>query len=62
MAVSNFVFNVWAYMANYHICIDSRVFVSVQSSVANRFILCIYDDYIWTLREMVAPKIKFLSN
>ena len=62
MAVSNFIFNVWAYMANYHICFDSRVFVSVQSSVANRFILCIYDDYIWTLREMVAQKIKFLSN
>ncbi|GEM_PF-4458732 len=39
MAVSNFIFNVWAYMANYHICIDSRVFISFQSSMANRFIL-----------------------
>ena len=62
MAVSNFIFNVWAGMADYHICIDSRVFISFQSSMANRFILCIYDDYIWPLREMVTRKINFLSN
>jgi hypothetical protein len=62
MAVSDFIFNVWACMANYNICINSRVFIPFQSSMANRFILCIHDDYIWTLREMVAPKINFLSN